>query len=57
MTIIGIVYYRVDTIFIEAFLGLSFVGFYSASYKIMETFKIVPDILRNVDTRIKNTMR
>ncbi|KKP70324.1 hypothetical protein A2X44_01270 [candidate division CPR3 bacterium GWF2_35_18] len=45
MTIIGIIYYRVDTIFIEIFLGLSFVGFYSASYKIMETFKIIPEIL------------
>ena len=45
MTIIGIIYYRIDTIFIEALLGLSFVGFYSAAYKIMETLKIFPEII------------
>jgi len=48
MTIISVIYFRIDVILIERFLGIAAVGFYSASYRIMEILVAIPGIVSSV---------
>ncbi len=45
MVIIYVIYFRIDVVFIEHYLGITEVGYYSAAYRIMELLLAVPGIL------------